>query len=97
MGIATLYDIIQVLDPFQEVLSHMEEENMVTFFPVIAGLEHSLKSFMDGKSLYCFSLANALMVSVKKRLHPYLDRTDAIAADVMDPRFKLTWIPCKKL
>ena len=51
MGIATPHEIIQVLDPFKEAMSHMEEENMVTFFPVIVGLEHSLKLFMDGKSL----------------------------------------------
>ena len=36
-------------------------------------------------------------MSIKKRLHPFLDRTDVIAAAVMDPRFKLTWISCKEL
>lgn len=51
----------------------------------------------DSKPIYCFNLANALQSPIKKRLHPFLERTDVIAAAVMGPRFKLAWMPRKKM
>ncbi|KAG7153590.1 hypothetical protein Hamer_G018125 [Homarus americanus] len=81
-------------------MSQVEGENIVTLSciaPVVFGFEHSLKLFIDNKPLYCFKLANALQSFVKRRLHPYLERIDVIAAAAMDPRFKLAWIPCEEL
>lgn len=98
--IAMLKEVVQILDPFQEAMSQVEGENMVTLScvaPVVFGLEHSLKLFMESKPTYCLNLANALQSSIKKRLHPFLDRTDVIAAAVMDPRFKLSWLSCEKM
>lgn len=100
MEIAMLKEVVQILDPFQEAMSQVEGENMVTLScvaPVVFGLEHSLKLFMESKPIYCLNLANALQSSIKKRLHPFLERTDVIAAAVMDPRFKLAWLSCEEI
>ncbi|KAG7162909.1 hypothetical protein Hamer_G001916 [Homarus americanus] len=92
MEMTMLKEVVQVLEPFQEAMSHVEGETIVTLSciaPVVFGLEHSLKLFIENKPLYCFKLANALQSSVKKRLRPFLERIDVIAAAAMDPRFKL--------
>ncbi|KAK4311253.1 hypothetical protein Pmani_017230 [Petrolisthes manimaculis] len=81
-------------------MSQVEGKNMVTISciaPVVFGLEHNLKLFMESKPIYCLNLANALQSSIKKRLHPFLERTDDIAAAAMDPKFKLAWLPCEKM
>ncbi|KAG7177308.1 hypothetical protein Hamer_G000607 [Homarus americanus] len=100
MEMTMLKEVVQVLEPFQEAMSQVEGENIVTLScitTVVFGLEHSLKLFIENKPLYCFKLANALQSSVKKRLYPFLERIDVIAAAAMDPRFKLAWIPCEEL
>ncbi|XP_068240859.1 zinc finger BED domain-containing protein 4-like [Palaemon carinicauda] len=100
MEIAMLKEVIKVLEPFQEATSHVEGENMVTLScvaPVVFGLEHSLKLLIESKPIYCLNLANALQYFIKKRLNPFLEKTDVIAATVMDPRFKLAWLPCEEI
>ncbi|XP_068200668.1 zinc finger BED domain-containing protein 4-like [Palaemon carinicauda] len=95
-----LKEVIKVLEPFQEATSQVEGENMVTLScvaPIVFGLEHSLKLFTESKPIYCLNLANALQSSIKKRLHLFLEKTDVIAAAVMDPRFKLAWLPCEEI
>lgn len=95
MEIAMVKEVIQVLEPFQEAMSQVEGENMITLScvaPVVFGLEHNLKLFTDSKPIYCFNLANSLQSAIKKRLHPFLQRTDVIAAAVMDPG--LRWHGC---
>ena len=57
--------------------------------PVVFGLEQSLKLFIESKPVYCMNLANAVQSCIKKRLHPFLERTNVIAATVMNPGFKL--------
>ncbi|XP_068246789.1 zinc finger BED domain-containing protein 4-like [Palaemon carinicauda] len=100
MKIAMLIEVIKVLEPFQEATSQVEGENMVKLScvaPVVFGLKHSLKLFAESKPIYCLNLADALQSSIKKRLHPFLEKTDVIVAAVMDPRFKLAWLPCEEI
>ncbi|XP_068245594.1 zinc finger BED domain-containing protein 4-like [Palaemon carinicauda] len=100
MEIAMLKEVIKVLELFKEGTSQVEGENMVTIScvaPVVFGLEHSLKLLKESKPIYCLNLANALQSSIKKMLYPFLEKTDVIAAAVMDPRFKLAWLPCEEI
>ena len=56
-------------------------------------LQHETQSTNEWKKLeVCESLAEALVVSVKKRFTPFLDDADAQLAAAVHPKFKLDWV-----
>lgn len=98
--ISMLKEVLEVLEPFQDATSQVEGEHTVTLSsigPVILGLDHSLEGFIGNDPRHCLQLARALQESIKRRLYPFLDKPDILAAAVMDPRFKLSWIPTKEM
>lgn len=87
-----LQDLLDTLEPFEDATDKLQGENVVTasmVIPCIMGLRESLKT----PSRYNGKLTAALSASLEKRMPAFESKTSYKFASVLDPRFKLRWLP----
>ena len=87
-----LQDLLDTLQPFEDATDKLQGQDDVTasmVIPCIIGLRESLKT----PSRYNGKLTAALSASLEKRMPAFESKTSYKLASVLDPRFKLRWLP----